>query len=127
MSLAFLRKLVSRARVDAKVFPPCAFIFEVRLRVGDRHECSTLFYSCVKEHIYFSFVGMRFLPSQVFYNSEKQNTEIPHPKPFFLLPYSDGIGGGALIFYLPKHQMLTIKHPGSVEIVFCSHSLSFFI
>ena len=51
VSLALRRKLASRARVDAQVLPPCAFIFEIRLRLGDRHEYSTLFY-CSVENIF---------------------------------------------------------------------------
>lgn len=33
---------------------------------------------------------MKLCPSQVFYHSGKQNTEMRHPKPFFLLFYVDG-------------------------------------
>lgn len=53
-----------------------------------------------KKYIWFSFVGMRLFPSQVFYNSGKQNTEMPHPKPCFLLSYLDGSGvcGGGVCF-----------------------------
>lgn len=43
-----------------------------------------------KPTTWFSFVEMRLFPSQVFYNSGKQNTEMPHPKPFFFLLYLDG-------------------------------------
>lgn len=53
-----------------------------------------LLFSKNKKHTeittWFSLVGMRYFPSQVFYNSGKQNTEMPHPKPFFLLSYLDG-------------------------------------
>lgn len=33
------------------------------------------------KNIWFSFVGTRLFPSQVFYNSGKQNTEMPHLLP----------------------------------------------
>lgn len=47
-ALAFLRKLGFMAMSDVKVFPPPAFIFEVRLRLGDGHGCAILSYSSLE-------------------------------------------------------------------------------
>lgn len=63
-----------------------------------------------RKSIWFSCVGMRFSPSQVFYNSGKQNTYMPQPGPFFLISYLDGSeGGDALGSWFPKGlQMVTV-------------------
>lgn len=45
------RKLGLMAMADVKMFPPCTSIFEVRLRLEDRHGCSILPY-CSPERIF---------------------------------------------------------------------------